>query len=46
MNRTYKQNNKKSLKGISFRNKGLVDFFDIELFGDIDANLEVFTFVD
>lgn len=24
----------------------LVDFFDIELFGDIDANLEAFTFVD
>ena len=24
----------------------LVDFFDIELFGDIDANLEIFTFVD
>ena len=46
MNGTYKQNNKKSLKGISFRNKGLVDFFDIELFGDINANLEVFTFVD
>ena len=24
----------------------LVDFFDIELFGDIDANLEIFTSVD
>ena len=24
----------------------LVDFFDIELFCDTDANLEVFTFVD
>ena len=46
MNGTYKQNNKKSLKGISLKDKGLVDFFDIELFGDINANLEVFTFVD
>ena len=35
MNGTYKQNNKKSLKGISFRNKGLVDFLDIELFSNV-----------